>query len=413
MFLDNFFKIKMLMKQSVVLYLTALVCGCLCGYLELMQPASSFISDAFVKIFKCVSLPIIAVSLAVSLSQKSSDIQLDQVGKRTLFYTLMTTIFASLTACFLYVLISPSNITTMTAVKETTIKAGKYSDYVLSIIPSNIFSPFIEHNVMGALLFGIVLGIAVRCLPNKESHSMHNFLKVIQGIFLTIIGWVVKILPLALFAFISVAVFQFKGAANVESVKSLGQYLSVVVLANIVQGALVLPIFLWFKKRCPLISFKGMLPALSIAFFAKSSVGTLPITIETAEKNLGVSQEISRFVFPLCTAINMNGCAAFIFTTVIYVMQNHGIDITPITLFQWIFISTIAAIGNAGVPMGCFFLSMSLLTSMDVPIDLLWLILPFYSIIDMIETALNVWSDCCVVSVIDREFRVTPSQKEA
>jgi Na+/H+-dicarboxylate symporter len=126
--------------------------------------------------------------------------------------------------------------------------------------------------------------------------------------------------------------------------------------------------------------------------------------MDAAEKNLGISRGISRFVFPLCTAINMNGCAAFILTTVIYVMQNCGIEIGLSTLLQWIFISTVAAIGNAGVPMGCFFLSMSLLTSMDVSIDLLWLILPFYGLIDMGETALNVWSDACVTQVVDKKF---------
>jgi Na+/H+-dicarboxylate symporter len=81
-------------------------------------------------------------------------------------------------------------------------------------------------------------------------------------------------------------------------------------------------------------------------------------------------------------------------------MQNHGIPITYSMMALWIFVSTIAAVGNAGVPMGCFFLSASLLASMDVPITLLGIILPFYSIIDMIETSLNVWSDSCVAKVI-------------
>jgi Na+/H+-dicarboxylate symporter len=114
-----------------------------------------------------------------------------------------------------------------------------------------------------------------------------------------------------------------------------------------------------------------------------------------------MSPKVTRFVLPLCTSINMNGCAAFIFTTVIYLMQNNGMETSITTMLMWIFIATIAAIGNAGVPMGCFFLSASLLTTMNVPIVLLGIILPFYSIIDMIETALNVWSDASVAKVID------------
>ncbi|GHU11835.1 hypothetical protein FACS189449_04150 [Alphaproteobacteria bacterium] len=249
---------------------------------------------------------------------------------------------------------------------------------------------------------GVVIGIAIRYIPDSSSRtSVSNFFKNVHEIFLIVVGWIIKILPIALFGFISTAVVQLKSGVNI---KGLGGYLSVVVLANIVQGLIVLPIFLYFNKIRPFATLRRMLPALSVAFFSKSSVGTLPVTMETAESNLGVSRRISRFVLPLCTAINMNGCAAFILTTVIYVMQNHGIEVNLLTILQWIFISTIAAIGNAGVPMGCFFLSLSLLASMDVPIDLLWLILPFYSIIDMIETALNVWSDCCVTKVVDKKF---------
>ena len=148
-----------------------------------------------------------------------------------------------------------------------------------------------------------------------------------------------------------------------------------------------------------------MLPALSLAFFSKSSVGTLPVTMDTVEKNLRVHPEISRFVLPLCTSINMNGCAAFIFATVIYLMQNHGVEVSYATMGLWVIVATVAAIGNAGVPMGCFFLSASLLASMNVPITLMGIILPFYSLIDMLETALNVWSDSCVVKVVDERVR--------
>jgi Na+/H+-dicarboxylate symporter len=131
----------------------------------------------------------------------------------------------------------------------------------------------------------------------------------------------------------------------------------------------------------------------------------MPITINMAEKNLGIRPQVSRFVLPLCTTINMNGCAAFIFGTVIFALQNQGVPITLTTIGMWIVISTIAAIGNAGVPMGCFFLSASLRTSMGVPISVLAIILPFYALIDMVETALNVWSDSCVAAMVEQRLR--------
>ena len=141
-----------------------------------------------------------------------------------------------------------------------------------------------------------------------------------------------------------------------------------------------------------------------VAFFSKSSAGTLPVTMNCAESQLGVRPSVSRFVLPICTTINMNGCAAFILVTVVFLMQNAGAEITYSTLLTWIFISTLAAIGNAGVPMGCFFLSASLLASMNIPIALMGVILPIYAVIDMVETTLNVWSDSCVCTMVNKDL---------
>ncbi|MDR1057069.1 MAG: dicarboxylate/amino acid:cation symporter [Coxiellaceae bacterium] len=406
MIFDDFFRKKFQLGNKLWLYTIAIITGALCGYFNMLQPIAAFISNVFIKMFKCLSLPIIVISVTVALSQQGSNASLKKMGKQSLIYALLTTIIASSVACILYLLISPSNIANVPIGTAQDIPAGKYSDYVLNIIPSNIFSPFLENNVMEALFLGIVTGLAVKVLPDVGSKTMHDFFKIIHEMLLIIIGWVVKILPIAIFGFITTAVVQLKSS---EAIKGLSSYLCVIIFANTIQASIILPIFLYLNKINPWRSFKAMMPALSIAFFSKSSAGTLPVTMNVAEKNLGISRSTSRFVLPLCTAINMNGCAAFIFTSVVYVMQNHGISIGLVTMIQWIFISTIAAIGNAGVPMGCFFLSLSLLASLNVPFDILWLILPFYSVIDMVETALNVWSDCCITKIVDKNVHLSES----
>jgi Na+/H+-dicarboxylate symporter len=100
----------------------------------------------------------------------------------------------------------------------------------------------------------------------------------------------------------------------------------------------------------------------------------------------------------------MNGCAAFILVTSIFVMQNGGEVITLDTILLWILISVISAIGNAGVPMGCFFLTLSLMSGIGAPVAILGIILPIYTIIDMVETAENVWSDSCVCAMTNRDL---------
>lgn len=388
---------------TFLLYLIAIALGVASGMSEipLLQNFGLMISDLFIKIFKCISLPIIALSLIVTLASYNDDGGMKSIWRRTLLYTLATTIVAAALSCVLYIVIAPKNVQAVAdseAIKAPVMQAGSYFAHLSNLIPANIFSPFLEHQVLGVLLVGMTVGISIRQIRDIDARqTITNFFKGAHGIFLVITNWVVAIIPLGLYGFITATVVQLKEGMEI---KGIGEYLAVVVLANVIQGFVILPLWLKFNHIQPFVAMRGMLPALSLAFFSKSSTGTLPVTMETAERNLKIDHKIARFVLPLCTTINMNGCAAFIFATVIYLMQNYGVEISYGTLFMWIFISTIAAVGNAGVPMGCFFLSASLLASMDVPITLLGVILPFYSIIDMIETALNVWSDACVTKVV-------------
>ncbi|MGL5784993.1 MAG: dicarboxylate/amino acid:cation symporter [Alphaproteobacteria bacterium] len=380
----------------------AIIFSLLSSYLNiaLLIELAQVITDNFVKVFKCVSLPIISLSIIVTLSRLRGNENIKIIWKRTIFYTVSTTLIAASVACISYYLIAPDNLSV--GIADASYKQeANYFGYLNTIVPSNLFTPFVEHHIMGVLLISIVVGLSIAFIPEEAPrNAIGNFFKGAHATFIVLTSWIVNMIPIALFGFITTTLVQLKGGANV---KGLTGYLFVVILANIVQGFVILPLFLYAHKIKPFHMMKSMLPALSVAFFSKSSVGALPVTMNTMEKKLNISPKISRLVLPLCTSINMNGCAAFIFATVIYLMQNSGLEINFLTMITWIFISTIAAIGNAGVPMGCFFLSASLLTSMGIPIEILGLILPFYSIIDMIETSLNVWSDACVIKIIDQK----------
>lgn len=153
------------------------------------------------------------------------------------------------------------------------------------------------------------------------------------------------------------------------------------------------------------IALSKMMPAVLMALFTKSSAATLPVTMDTSERRLGVSSKVARFVLPICTTINMNGCATFILVTSLFVMQSGGIELTIPTMLLWLLLSVVSAIGNAGVPMGCFFLTLSLMTGIGAPVAIMGIILPVYTIIDMIETAENVWSDSCVAAMTDHDLK--------
>lgn len=391
--------------STPALYGVMILLGILSGMsdIAILKTAGLFIADVFIRIFKCISLPIIALSIIVTLSNYRSDGMMKAVWRRTMVYTLGTTLIAAAVSCVLYILIHPSMVGVVSHAATTlpSNQSGGYLEHVSNLIPATIFSPFLEHQVMSVLFLGIVIGIAIRFIPEEEARqTITQFFRGAHGLFMVITRWVIAVIPIGLFGFITTTVVQLRGGI---AIKGISEYLLIVVLANLVQGLVILPLWLKMHGIKPFSAMKRMSPALSLAFFSKSSVGTLPVTMDTVEKNLHVKPEISRFVLPLCTSINMNGCAAFIFATVIYLMQNHGVEVSFASMGLWVVIATVAAIGNAGVPMGCFFLSASLLASMNVPITLMGIILPFYSLIDMLETALNVWSDSCVTKIVDEK----------
>jgi Na+/H+-dicarboxylate symporter len=165
----------------------------------------------------------------------------------------------------------------------------------------------------------------------------------------------------------------------------------------------VLPLFLLARGLNPIHVLGRMMPAVLMALFTKSSAATLPVTMDTAENRLGIRKNIARFVLPICTTINMNGCAAFILVTSLFVMQQGGTELTFGTILLWMLISVVSAVGNAGVPMGCYFLTLSLMSGVDAPVAVLGIILPIYTIIDMVETAENVWSDSCVAAMVNKQ----------
>lgn len=398
-----------------LLFALAVLGGISSGYLNLgwLDQAASIVSEVFINLLKLVSLPIIFLSIVATASGMKSAHDVRFMGFKVLKYTLLTTILAATTALILFVLIDPTSSQISTQFSEIAPKTNQkgYLDYLLHAIPSNIVQPFSENNVIGVLFLAMLFSIATLSLPNEKKELIHSFFSGLYAAVMKITTWIVYLMPVAIWAFITLFIRDMREGLEI---RSLALYLSCVVIANLVQALIVLPIFLKIKKISPLQTARGMFPALSLAFFSKSSSAALPIAVKCAEERLKISREVAGFSFPLCTTINMNGCAAFILTTVLFVSMHSGITFSPIEMVSWIFIATIAAIGNAGVPMGCYFLASAFLAAMNVPLNILGVILPFYTMIDMLETAINVWSDSCVTTVVYHEVseRLAPTKNE-
>ncbi|MCB1180762.1 MAG: dicarboxylate/amino acid:cation symporter [Chlamydiia bacterium] len=383
----------------------AICIGVICGIskIDFMEGMAVLTSDVFLRLLKLISLPIIFLSITSTISGMKDFSEMRKIGRKILTYTIGTTLTAATVALVLFVLIHPARIGSLAGAEDvvTVTKGDSYLSFLINIIPSNIFGAFVENNILGVAFIAFFLSIATLFLPMEQKSFLHQLFSSLFAAILKITAMIIKLIPLAIWSFVTLLIKELREGHG--DMNQLFLYLSCVIGANLIQGIVILPLLLKFKKISPIESFRIMIPALTLAFFSKSSTATLPVTMRTLEKS-GVSRKISSFTLPLCSVINMNGCAAFILTTVLFVSMLNGATYTPIELVGWILLASIAAIGNAGVPMGCYFLTSAFLIGMDVPLHVMGLILPFYTVMDMLETALNVWSDACITLSVDKDL---------
>ena len=404
------------MKQTII-WISALVIGAILGLVGInwIDETATFLANIYTRLFQLVAVPTIVLAVTTTLATLSSK-GTGRIFAHTLSYTLLTTTAAAIVGALLYVTIAPENIPqSLLTEAEGNVEASAevvkqegYLGHILSVIPNNIVRPLLDGNVLSLLLLAFAIGLGLARLPESENkQAVMRLLLGLQELLFQLIHALIWALPLGIAAFAAQLSAQLSAGIIADS---LGKYVLVVLFGNSLQFFIVLPLFLVARGLNPIKVLRAMSPAVLMALFTKSSAATLPITMQSAEQRLGVTPSIARFVLPICTTINMNGCAAFILVTSLFVMQQGGTPITLPTILLWILISVISAVGNAGVPMGCYFLTLSLMSGIGAPIAVLGLILPIYTIIDMIETAENVWSDSCVCAIVGRKQKDLPQK---
>ena len=393
--------------KKIVIWIGALVLGAVLGVLgiQVLDQIMNVIATVYTRLFQLLAVPTIVLAVITTFATFGSKGSGRIFGK-TLTYTLLTTFAAAAVGAILYVIIAPGNLPlesvgSASAVQENA-SQETYLEHILGVVPNNIVRPFLEGNVLSLLVLAFAVGIGLSKLPDSENKAVVvKGLAGLQDLLFLLIRALIWTLPLGIVAFSAQLSAQISAGVIADSI---GKYVLVVLGGNFIQFFVVLPLFLLSRGLNPIHVLGRMSPAVLMALFTKSSAATLPVTMESAEDRLGVRKEVARFVLPICTTINMNGCAAFILVTSLFVMQNGGTPITLGTILLWILISVISAIGNAGVPMGCFFLTLSLMSGIGAPVAILGIILPIYTIIDMVETAENVWSDSCVCAMTDKSI---------
>ena len=301
--------------KQFILWMAALVIGGALGWMNnpSLNELFNFIATIFTRMFQFIAVPTIALAVITTLSALGAKKDTKRIFAHTLVYTLLTTICSAAVGLALYLWIAPGNLpadVVGAGAAQVPQNLGKlsYYDHFLSVVPNNILYPFLSGNVLSVLFIAAAVGLALAFMPKTENREV--LLKGINGlqeVLFTLIRAILYVLPVGILAF-------------------AGQLI-------------VLPLFLLARGLNPVDIMKKMSPALAVALFTKSSAATLPVTLASAEQNVKVNPRVSRFVLPICTTINMNGCAAFILVTSLFVMQNSGMNLTTGAMISWLFVA--------------------------------------------------------------------------
>ena len=343
---------EVFMKKQVrqlILWVGALVIGGILGALKIdaVNSVCNFVATIFTRLFQFTAVPAISVSVVTTLAMLGGNKETGKIFRHTITYTLLTTLAASTIAAILFFAIKPEVLSAsvyegVAAEKLSGMNASSYLDYFISAIPNNILYPFVSGNVLSVLIVSFALGFAISKMQESEKKtSILNVVHGFQEIIFMIIGWIIAVLPIGIIAFTAQLVSEMSAGIVADSI---GRYTAVVLSGNLIQFFIVLSLFLLVKGINPVKHFKNMLPAILTALFTKSSAATLPVTMDCAENRVKCDKKFTRFILPMCTTINMNGCAAFILVTSLFVMKNGGVELNLITVISWILISVISAV---------------------------------------------------------------------
>ncbi|GGN51686.1 dicarboxylate/amino acid:cation symporter [Oceanobacillus indicireducens] len=394
--------------------LIALVLGVIAGIILTFIPESAFslldmylltpVGQVFINLIMMLVVPIVFVSIVLGTAGLGEPAKLGRIGIQAISFFLITTAIAICISLALAFMIKPGTegVFDVDAADYEAAEAPPVVETIVNIIPTNPVSAMSSGDMLQIIAFAIFIGIALAFLQDKTQGIQRLFTQA-NDILMFLVNLVMKAAPYGAFALITSAI----GGAGLDAIGSMGAYMGTVILGLFVHAAVVYSLAIWLLgKANPWTFYKVFFPAMSVAFSTSSSNAALPISMKSAQENLGVSKSISSFVQPLGATINMDGTAIMQATAAVFIAQVYAIDLGFSEIIMIILTATLASIGTAGVPgVGLIMLAM-VLSQIGLPVEGIALIIGIDRLLDMLRTAVNITGDAaCAYIISENEKR--------
>ncbi|NGX63858.1 MAG: C4-dicarboxylate transport protein [Candidatus Anoxychlamydiales bacterium] len=256
---------KILFGNLSILF--ALVLGLILGFLnnDFIYQVATFTTTIFIKLLKLIGIPIVFLSLVSNIAGMKSLKELKILGRKIFSYAILTTIIAASVALILFLIIKPSHANNIQNIPIE--NSASYLSFLIEAVPDNFLKAFVNNNVIAVAFLGILMGLAILFLPKENKNTLHHFFSSFFLAFLKITKFIIALMPIGIMAFVCIFIKEI--SQNTQNLKDLILYTTCVVGANLIQGFLILPLFLKFKKISPIKTFKSMSPCTNYRFFHK------------------------------------------------------------------------------------------------------------------------------------------------
>lgn len=402
-------KAKLSLEKLGRWIIIATILGAVVG-LAMGKPAHMFapMGDLFMQLIKMVVVPLVLFSLvggAASLGQSSSA---GKIGALTFIYYGVTTAVAVAIGLLFSEIFQPGAGIDMASLSgaavqvdhmEESTKIPGFWETVIGFVPANPVKALVDGNILQIIVFAMSMGFAISFLDKTKQTFLLNFFNYMTELFIKVMTGIMYIAPIGVFCLMADATGSFGYAVLAKIIYLIVLY--VIVLAIITYVMIGGSVAMFSKCTTYKNFFKSMWKVQVFAFSTASSIATLPLNMNTAINELGVSKETTSFALPLGATINMNGNAAYYAMAATFIAQMYGMDLSFAQYVAIIITSTLGAVGQAGVP-GPTLLVVAVLVSAGIPIDALPILFGVDRIFDMLRTAVNITGDAACATIVDR-----------
>lgn len=359
------------------------------------------IGTIFLNLISMIIVFLILSSMTVGITSIHDPQKLGRVGLGSITLYAVTTMIAIATGLFFAEVFQPGagldlHTTNVVTMKET----PSIKEMILAIFPTNPVASLAEGNVLQIIVFSLFLGISIN-FAGEKGKPLLRLLESLADVMFRLTSIIMEFSPIGVFAIMANVIGTFGFLILIPLMKLVGTYYAACLFHMVF---VFCGILYFLAKVNPLPFFKGMGDAIMVAFSTCSSSASLPVTMHCVQKNLGVSKNITNFVIPLGSTLNMNGAAIYQGMAAIFISQAYGIYLDWTSIITIVLTATMSTIGAAGIPGTGFIMLSMVLTSVGLPIEGLAILASIDRIREMVSTAMNVMADAvCAVYIAKRE----------